>query len=273
MATLDNVGHTRQVGPSETVNVARRFGDRLIDRVKRERFDPSLLGLFVNPNFPTRRRIAAFIRRHAHLLVGDVLDFGGGEMPYRHFAKSRSWLSVEFEATLAGPDLGPFARASRTAADHLPYDGRTIPLPDNSVDTVLATEVFEHLFNLEEILVELHRVLRPGGSLIATIPFAMYEHEIPHDFARYTSFGIRDRLEKAGFTIELLEKLSRTFEVWLQMTTWLWWQGVRRGRRLFWLAVPTLPIVNFASWILEGRETTGSGHFLTLGIIACKPAS
>lgn len=180
----------------------------LASLVGRERFAPSPLGIFLNPNFPTRRRIAAFVRRHAHLLKGDVLDFGGGEMPYRGVAEARSWRSLEYAPSLGGPDLNGLARQSRLARDHLYYDGHTIPLPDNAVDTVLATEVLEHVFNLEQILAELHRVLKPGGRLVATLPFAMYEHEVPHDFARYTSFAVRDRLERTGFVVESLEKLS-----------------------------------------------------------------
>ncbi len=246
---------------------------RLLARVERERFDPSPLGLFVNPNFPTRRRIAAFVRRHAGLLTGDVLDFGGGEMPYRRLAGARSWRSVEYAPSLTGADLNSVARACRSAGDHIYYDGRQVPLPDATVDAVLATEVFEHLFNLEEVLTELYRVLKPGGTLLATIPFAMYEHEVPHDFARYTSFALRDRLEGAGFRVERLEKLSGMLEVWLQTSTWLWWERARRGRTLAWLGAPTMPLVNLVAWLLEGRDTTRSGHFLTLGAVACRPAA
>jgi SAM-dependent methyltransferase len=240
-------------------------------RIAAERFRPSVLGAFVNPNFPTRRRIAAFVRRHAELFTGDVLDFGGGEMPYRRLAAARSWRSVEYATSLAGPDVPALARESRLAGQHVYYDGRHVPLPDGSVDVVLATEVFERLFNLDEILSELHRVLRPGGRLVATIPFAMYEHEVPHDFARYTSFAIRQRLEGAGFAVERIEKLSGMLEVWLQMTTWLWWERARRGSRLAWIGLPSMPIVNLLSWLLEGRDTSASAHFLTLGIVACKP--
>lgn len=256
---------------------ARPIGDLrklprwLLARIERERFDPSLFGILVNPNFPTRRRIARFVRRHAHLLSGDVLDFGGGEMPYRALARARSWRSVEYAPSLAGSDLNGIARRSRLGRQHIYYDGRHIPLPDGSVDAVLATEVLEHVFNLEELLAELRRVLRPGGRLLATVPFAMYEHEIPHDFARYTSFALRQRLTAAGFEVERLEKLSGMLEVWLQMTTWLWWERARSGSRLAWLGAPTLPLINLVAWLLEGRDTSLCTHFLTQGVVACKP--
>ncbi len=250
----------------------RRLARSLAAAVDRERFAPSLLGAFVNPNFPTRRRIAAFVRRQAHLLTGEVLDFGGGEMPYRRFAHARSWRNVEYAPSLDGADLLEIARRNRAAHEHILYDGRRLPLPDGCIDTVLATEVFEHLFNLEEILAEIHRVLRPGGALVATTPFAMYEHEIPHDFARYTSFALRDRLRRAGFRVERIEKLSGPLAVWLQMATWLWWEPARRGRRLAWLGAPTLPIVNVLCWLLERKETSSARYFLNIGCVAFKSA-
>lgn len=250
----------------------RRFRSipyRFLALVARERFVPSCWGMLVNPNFPTRRRIAAFVQRHAHLLTGDVLDFGAGEMPYRGLARARSWRSLEYAETLDGPDLDALARKERLERDHIYYDGRHVPLADASVDAVLATEVLEHVFNLEEVLAELRRVLRPGGKLLATVPFAMYEHEVPHDFARYTSFAMHDRLTRAGFAVERIEKLSGMVEVWLQMATWLWWERARRGQKLAWLGAPTLPLVNLATWLLEGRDTAHSLYYLTLGIVAC----
>lgn len=257
-------------GKADPARASRGIPQRFLSLVARERFVPSVWGMFVNPNFPTRRRIAAFVQRHAHLLRGDVLDFGGGETPYRRLARARSWRSVEYASSLDGSDVGSFARRARLERDHLYYDGRHIPLPDASVDAVLATEVLEHVFNLEEVLAELRRVLRPGGRLVATVPFAMYEHEVPHDFARYTSYAMQDRLKRAGFVVQSIEKLSGMLEVWLQLTTWLRWERARRGCRLAWIGAPTLPLLNIAAWLLEGRDTRDSTHFLTLGNVACR---
>ncbi|MBK8389413.1 MAG: class I SAM-dependent methyltransferase [Saprospiraceae bacterium] len=72
---------------------------------------------------------------------------------------------------------------------------------NNSFDSVFSSEVFEHIFNLDDVLNEIQRVLKPGGRLLITVPFVWDEHEIPYDFGRYSSYGITHLLEKNGFYV------------------------------------------------------------------------
>jgi ubiquinone/menaquinone biosynthesis C-methylase UbiE len=50
------------------------------------------------------------------------------------------------------------------------YDGRTIPLPDASVDVVFSSNVLEHVADLSRMHGEIRRVLAPGGTCIHVIP-------------------------------------------------------------------------------------------------------
>ena len=100
------------------------------------------------------------------------------------------------------------------------WDGETIPFEDWYFDSFLSTEVFEHIFNLDEILIEIHRVLKKDGYWIITIPFMIWEHEIPYDFARYTFFGIKDILEKNNFTIVSHKRLWNYYLTLLQLHRW-----------------------------------------------------
>ena len=97
------------------------------------------------------------------------------------------------------------------------YDGKKIPFNDNTFDSVLASEVFEHIFNPDEALLELNRVLKKGGNILITVPFVWFEHEIPYDFARYTSFGIEHLLRKNGFQIVKTEKTTNYLESLIQL--------------------------------------------------------
>lgn len=102
------------------------------------------------------------------------------------------------------------------------YDGQTIPLEDASLDGVLSTQTLEHVPNPTRIINEWARVLRPGGYLLLTVPFIWPEHEMPFDFQRYTTNGLRLMLEKGGFEIIAQERLlcdcrapAQLFLAWL----------------------------------------------------------
>ena len=88
------------------------------------------------------------------------------------------------------------------------YDGKTIPFDNNTFDCILSSEVFEHMFNINEIMNELSRVLKKGGVILITCPFAWNLHEIPNDYARYTPFALIDIFQKNGFEVLKVEKIG-----------------------------------------------------------------
>ena len=79
---------------------------------------------------------------------------------------------------------------------HTPYtqfiaDGHQIPLPDGSVDGVWVQAVLEHVLVPEQVVGEMHRVLRPGGVIYDETPFMQQVHMGPYDFTRFTDSGHR----------------------------------------------------------------------------------
>ena len=177
------------------------FRDALRNRYTRETFFPTWLSIFINPFYFARKGLARHIRDLGKNITGRTLDVGCGNKPYEHLYASSEYIGLEYDT--------PENRAAKRA-DYF-YDGETFPFEDASFDSVVATEVFEHVFNPDRFLDEVHRVLRPGGMLLMTMPFVWDEHEQPHDFARYSSFGIRHLLEKHGF--EVLEQRKSVDDV------------------------------------------------------------
>ncbi|MFY7936341.1 MAG: methyltransferase domain-containing protein [Flavobacterium sp.] len=167
-------------------------------------FSPSI----TNPYFFVRKGIYKGILRNASFLTGRILDFGCGSKPYKSFFTYSEYIGVDFE--------NPGHPHDQEQID-LFYDGKTIPLEDKSVDSVLSSEVFEHVFNLPEILKELHRVMKKDAYIMVTCPFVWKEHEEPYDYARYTQFAIEDMMLKNGFKKVLMEKGGNFIEVIFQL--------------------------------------------------------
>jgi SAM-dependent methyltransferase len=70
-------------------------------------------------------------------------------------------------------------------------DAHSIPLQDESVDIVWIQAVLEHVLDPNDVVKEIHRVLRPGGLVYADTPFLQQVHEGAYDFTRYTLSGHR----------------------------------------------------------------------------------
>lgn len=97
------------------------------------------------------------------------------------------------------------------------YDGKQFPFHEGEFDSVLSSQVLEHVFNPEVFLSEANRVLKTDGILLLTVPFVWDEHEQPHDYARYSSFGLRYLLEQNGFVILDYRKSMNDIRVIFQM--------------------------------------------------------
>ncbi len=150
------------------------------------------------------------IRKYSKQLNGNLLDFGCGSKPYKNLFQVENYFGVDMidQGHTHEQELGDI---------DVYYDGKKLPFKDESFDSLFSSEVFEHVFNLEDILKELKRVLKKGGKALFTVPFVWDEHEIPFDYGRYSSFGIKYLLEKHGFRVIALEKSTKYLETVFQL--------------------------------------------------------
>lgn len=123
---------------------------------------------------------------------GRLLDVGCGLKPFQP-------MFAPYVSEHVGVDH-PDSPHALTSVDVL-ATAYEIPLPDGSFDTVLMSEVLEHLETPQAALSEALRLLRPGGKLILTTPFIWVLHEEPRDFYRYSPYGLRHLLDGAGFEV------------------------------------------------------------------------
>lgn len=132
--------------------------------------------------------VGRWLAAQAPRVRGRLLDLGCGNQPFL-------------------PWYGPLADEV-VAADAAPIPGVTVvdlagplPFPDASFDTVLCTQVLEHVDNVEVAMAEIARVLRPGGHALVTVPFLYPTHEAPYDFQRFTHHGLAGLARRHGLLV------------------------------------------------------------------------
>jgi len=177
---------------------------------KKEEFHPSFfLGIWINPSFITRRALLKGICEISQLMnEGKLLDVGCGSKPYEKMFDVEDYIGIDTK--VSGHNH------SNSKVDKF-YDGKKIPFEDEFFENVFSSQVFEHVFNIDELFEEINRVLKSGGKLGFTCPFVWDEHEQPYDFWRYSSFGVERLLIAHGFKLVKLTKSTGYFEAVMQM--------------------------------------------------------
>lgn len=175
--------------------------------VVKEQFEPSFLGIFLNPFFIARRGLLKSIKELGKEITGKTLDVGCGTKPYEKYFNSSEYIGLEIETTM---------NREIKQADYF-YDGKKFPFGNSEFDSIVTNQVLEHVFNPDEFLSEINRVLKTNGKLLLTVPFVWDEHEQPYDYARYSSFGLKSLLEKHGFEIIKHHKSVNDFGAVIQL--------------------------------------------------------
>lgn len=185
-------------------------------------FSPSLL----HPFYFIRRGLRDSVHKYSQYLSGTVMDFGCGSKPYQSFFKVDEYIGVDFENAGHPHDNEQI---------DVFYNGRELPFDDKKFDSILCSEVFEHLFNLEDLLKELNRVLKLNGNILITCPFVWNEHEVPFDYARYSRFALQHILTKSGFEIIEFTKSGTFVTTIIQLITLYFFVNFKGPLRKFFL--------------------------------------
>lgn len=176
----------------------------------KQQYNPRFYSIIINPLYIIRKTLLKSIKRNATNITGIVLDFGCGSSPYRNLFNYKKYIRVDFINE---------GHPNQNNEIDVFYDGKKLPFDSMYFDSIICTEVLEHVPNTKEIMRELYRVLKPGGRAIFTIPFVWNEHEIPYDFYRFTQFGIAKKLEEAGFIIVENKKTTCTVHTITQLVS------------------------------------------------------
>jgi SAM-dependent methyltransferase len=136
---------------------------------------------------------------------GNLLDLGCGKVPlyesYREFVTDI--VCVDWLNTLH-------------KNEYLDYEldlTKALPFPDDRFDTIILSDVLEHISTPEQLWKEMARILSVEGKLMMNVPFYYWLHEEPHDYYRYTEFALRRFVEASGLRLIQLDSIGGAPEV------------------------------------------------------------
>lgn len=166
---------------------------------------------------------------------GRILDAGAGELRNRPLCSHLAYVSQDFCQYDGGGDgKGLQTNKWDTSQIDLVCDITAIPEPDAAFDAILCSEVLEHVPDPTKALDEFARLLKPGGKLILTAPFASLVHLAPYHYCTgFSCYWYKYHLPQRGFIIEELtpngdwfaycrQELSRLGNTARRYDDWSW---------------------------------------------------
>ena len=196
------------------------------------------------------RRVRAVLSSRAENARGIMLDLGCGMKPYEA-------IFAPFVRKHIGLDYSPTSGYRGNRAD-VWGDAGAIPLQDASVDTVLTISLLEHVVDPDAVIAEISRILRPGGTVIATAPF-MFPVHAQADYFRFTAAGWAVLVRRHGLTVVEQPPLTGSGLTLAILFNIYWFESGFLGTKwLYPLSIPFRPLlllgvcwVNALGWMLE----------------------
>src|SRR4026207_265940 len=127
--------------------------------LKHQSFQPGFFSLFINPFFFIRSAYYRNIKKFIPQLKGKLLDFGCGRKPFEDLFTVSEYVGVDLQNT---------GHNHKNSKVDIYYDGKHLPFENETFDSLFCGEVLEHIFNPDEILPELNRVLKPQANALIT---------------------------------------------------------------------------------------------------------
>lgn len=167
------------------------------------------------------------LREHAR---GRLLDLGCGKVPlflaYRDHVSDN--VCVDWENSLHRNEF----------LDHHCDLTRPLPFADGEFDTIILSDVLEHIPEPQALWLEMSRVLAGGGKILVNVPFYYWIHEAPHDYYRYTEYALRRFVAAAGLELVELQAIGGAPEIMADLFA----KNIRR------LPVLGSSLCRFAQW-------------------------
>jgi SAM-dependent methyltransferase len=186
-----------------------------------------------------------------------LLDVGAGTRPYAALYEPRFRTSLSTDVEQSLHDI--------SSVDVLAAAG-DLPFENERFDCVVCTEVLEHCPDPWAAGAEIGRVLRPGGWAFVSTPFLRPLHEAPHDYHRFTPWGLAELAQRSELTVEriaprgdyvavtLMTLLLPISKFWLLLSRWLGVNMYRPTNPLVWASIVAPQRAYVEAWSTARRR-------------------
>jgi len=155
-----------------------------------------------------------------HYISGKTVDVGAGSAKYKSIIKKHTSEYITFDSV---------------SGDNIDIVGDVLDMPfkDSSFDTVVSTQVLEHVKKPWIMISEISRILKTGGTCILTAPFITPYHSDPYDYFRFTKDGMLS-LFQDDFEIIECGPYGKTFMVFFESIKQVYFSPYSKNKRGIW---------------------------------------
>ncbi len=164
--------------------------------------------------FQQTREIIDYAQKY---ISGKTLDLGAGSAKYRGIIKPKTSEYIAFDM-VPGKNID------------IVGDVLNVPFEAETFDTVISTQVLEHVEKPWVMVKEIYRILKKDGICILTAPFMCPYHADPHDYFRYTEEGIRSLFENENFEIIECSSYGQPFSVLAEFIRFSWFNPYEKRK-------------------------------------------
>src|SRR3989339_95280 len=167
-----------------------------------------------------------------------ILDVGSEKSPYKSYFPKSSYFTQDIVSRADG------------SVDYVgDFNLGIQDISSESFDYILCTQVLEHMYDPKNVFIEFSRILKKDGLVFLTTHMVFDEHMEPHDYFRFTKYGLKSLGERTGFSLEHIEPQGGVFHVLYYVLSFLPIKLLIKRYSLFYylyLVVFSLPLLLFS---------------------------